>query len=116
MFHGFLPDVKPGQLYGYRVYGPYDPANGLRFNPNKVLVDPYAYAVANAPSWELPMFPYKLGDPNADLSFDRVNNGPGAAKSVVVDTAFVWDSDHVLRTPWRGSERNTSGVPTGTQP
>ena len=100
VFHGFIPNMKPGQLYGIRVHGPYDPANGSRFNPAKLLVDPYALAIANDPNWKAQMLPYRQGQPAGDLVIDATDNGWGAPKSVVVDTAYVWDGDHVLRTAW----------------
>ncbi len=62
VWHGYFPDVRPGQLYGYRVYGPYDPANGHRFNPNKVLLDPYAKAIGRPLLWDDSLFGYRVGD------------------------------------------------------
>jgi glycogen operon protein len=100
VFHGYIPNLRPGQLYGFRVHGPHDPANGLRFNPHKLLVDPYALAIANDIDWKAPMFPYEPGDPAGDLSFDPNDNAWGAPKSVVVDPTFVWEGDRPLRTPW----------------
>ena len=70
VWHGYVPDVRPGQLYGYRVHGPYDPANGHRFNPNKVVLDPYAKAIARAVTWDDALFGYTIGQPQADLAFD----------------------------------------------
>ena len=70
VWHCFLPDVRPGQLYGYRVHGPYDPKNGHRFNANKVLLDPYAKAIGRKIRWSDSMFGYTIGDPQQDLSFD----------------------------------------------
>ena len=74
VWHCYLPDVQPGQLYGYRVHGPYEPAKGHRFNPNKVLLDPYAKAIGRDLRWDDSLFGYKIGDPNADLSFDDRDN------------------------------------------
>src|SRR3954449_11773289 len=71
VWHGYLPDVEPGQLYGYRVHGPYDPKNGHRFNPNKVLLDPYAKAIGRDVTWDDTLFAYKVGDRAGDLSFDE---------------------------------------------
>jgi isoamylase len=65
VWHCYIPGVKPGQLYGYRVHGPYEPEQGRRSNPAKLLMDPYAHAVAGDPNWEAPLFGYKLGDPRA---------------------------------------------------
>ena len=90
VWHGFLPDVKPGQLYGYRVYGPYEPARGHRFNPNKVLLDPYAKAIAGRVDWSEGMFGYTIGHADGDLSFDTRDNAARTPKSVVVDAAFNW--------------------------
>src|SRR5688572_22484884 len=70
VWHGFLPKIRPGQLYGYRVDGPFDPQRGHRFNPNKVLLDPYAKAIAGRVDWSEEMFGYPIGDPEADLSMD----------------------------------------------
>src|SRR6202007_3188296 len=74
VWHGFLPDARPNQLYGYRVYGPYEPQAGHRFNPNKVVMDPYAKAVARSIRWSDEMFGYRVGDPDADVSFDDRDN------------------------------------------
>ena len=74
VWHVYLPDVLPGQFYGYRVDGPYEPAKGHRFNPHKVLLDPYAKAIARETRWADEMWGYKLGDPQADLSFDERDN------------------------------------------
>jgi isoamylase len=99
VWHGFLPDVRPGQLYGYRVHGPYEPARGHRFNPNKVLLDPYAKAIAGKVDWSSEMFGYTIGHPDADLSFDPRDNAARVPKSVVVDGAFSWDGETPMRRP-----------------
>ena len=70
VWHGYLPDIRPGQLYGYRVHGPYDPAAGHRFNPAKVVIDPYAKSIGRSVKWDDTMFGYTLGAPNADLVLD----------------------------------------------
>ncbi len=101
VWHGYVPDVRPGLKYGYRVYGPYDPARGHRFNPHKLLIDPYAKALSGALRWSDANFGYRVGAPRADLSFDRRDNASGMPKSVVVDTAFTWGGDRPPRTPWR---------------
>jgi len=80
VFHGFVPGIKPGQLYGYRVHGPYDPKSGLRFNPNKLLVDPYALALANEVDLSAPIFPYNLGAPDGDLVRCEEDSAAGAPK------------------------------------
>src|SRR5438128_12398430 len=74
VWHAFLPDARPNQLYGYRVYGPYDPTAGHRFNPNKVVLDPYAKSVARTLRWADEMFGYEVGHPDGDLAFDPRDN------------------------------------------
>jgi isoamylase len=103
VWHGYLPGVRPGQLYGYRVYGAYDPASGQRFNPAKVLLDPYARAVANEVDWTAPVFGYKAGNPGDDLTVDDGDSAPGAPKGVVVDRFFDWNGDRHPRIPWHES-------------
>ena len=99
VWHGYLPTVAPGQLYGYRVYGPYDPEQGLRFNPSKLLIDPYATAIAGKVDWNAPIFPYVLGDPKEDLARDHVDSAPGMPKCVVVSPYFDWEQDRSPKTP-----------------
>ena len=101
VWHGYVPDARPGLRYGYRVYGPYDPALGHRFNPHKLLLDPYAKSLYGTIRWSDAHFGYRLGAPRGDLSFDRRDNASGMPKSVVVDTAFTWGDDRAPRTPWR---------------
>jgi isoamylase len=100
VWHGYLPDVRPGQLYGYRVHGPYDPSAGLRFNPHKVVIDPYTKAVGRPVRWDDAMFGYTVGDPAADLSFDTRDSAPFAPLGAVIDPAFTWGDDRPPRTPW----------------
>jgi isoamylase len=100
VWHAYLPDVLPDQLYGYRVHGPYEPANGHRFNPNKVLLDPYAKAIGRDLKWDDSLFGYKIGDPEADLTLDERDNTAFAPLATVVDTAFTWGDDRSPRTPW----------------
>jgi isoamylase len=100
IWHAFLPDARPNQLYGYRVYGPYEPASGHRFNPNKVVMDPYAKSVARTIRWADEMFGYTVGHPDADLSFDERDNAAYAPIAAVVDPAFTWGEDRPPRTPW----------------
>src|SRR5215813_13465892 len=100
IWHIFLPDARPGLCYGYRVHGPYDPSSGHRFNPAKVLLDPYAKAIAGTVTRTDAMFAYRLGDPEADLVPDEQDNGPYLPKSVVVDPTFDWEGDRHPRTPW----------------
>jgi glycogen operon protein len=99
VWHCYLPDVRPGQLYGYRVYGPYEPEHGHRFNSHKVLLDPYARAVERTNVWDDSMFGYRLGDPQGDLSFSEDDSAASAPLGVVVDSAFTWGTDHLLQTP-----------------
>ena len=99
IWHAYLPDIRPGQLYGYRVYGPYEPERGLRFNPNKVLLDPYAKAVARETRWNDRMFGYAVGDPEADLSYDDRDSAGHAPLAEVIDPAFTWGDDRAPRTP-----------------
>jgi len=100
VWHGYLPDVAPGQLYGYRVHGPYAPENGHRFNANKIVLDPYAKAIGRNLTWSDSMFGYRLGDPKQDLTFDSHSNAAFAPLAVVVDPAFTWGDDRPPRTPW----------------
>ncbi len=100
VWHCYLPEARPGWLYGYRVYGPYDPKNGHRFNGNKLLLDPYAKSVQGQVRWSNANFAYRVGHKLEDLSFDRTNNGPFMPKSRVVESAFSWGDDRLLRTPW----------------
>ncbi|MYZ47948.1 glycogen debranching protein GlgX [Propylenella binzhouense] len=100
VWHGYLPDVRPGQLYGYRVYGPYDPRRGHRFNPNKLLIDPYAKELYGDLRWHDAHFGYRVGSPREDLSFDKRDSAFVMPKSVVIDTAVTWGDDRRPRTPW----------------
>lgn len=99
VWHIFLPDARPSQLYGYRIYGPWDPKNGVRFNPAKVLLDPYARAVMGNVHWAPEMFSYPLGNPEADLVRDDRDNAKFIPKSVIVDQTFHWDNDRSPRRP-----------------
>jgi glycogen operon protein len=98
VWHCYLPDVVPGQLYGYRVHGPYDPKHGHRFNPNKVVLDPYAKAVGRDLKWHDALFGYKIGQD--DLSFDDRDSAAYAPLARVIDTAFTWGDDRRPNTPW----------------
>src|SRR5438270_415011 len=100
VWHAFLPDVTPGQIYGYRVHGPYEPAQGHRFNPNKVVLDPYAREIARDVRWADELFGYRLADPKIDLSFDDRDSAAFAPLGTVVETAFTWGDDRPPRTPW----------------
>jgi isoamylase len=100
VWHVYLPEVRPGQRYGYRVYGPYAPEEGHRFNPAKLLLDPYAKAIAGTVRWSDALFGYTIGHPDADLALDKRDSAGGLPKSVVVDPAFSWGNDTYPRTPW----------------
>ena len=100
VWHLYLPEVRPGQHYGYRVHGPYEPEAGHRFNPAKLLLDPYTKAIAGTIQWSDKMFGYRLGDPRMDLSCDLGNNAASVPKCIVLDQSFTWGEDHLLRTPW----------------
>src|SRR5262249_5951613 len=100
VWHVYLPDIMPGQLYGYRVHGPHEPAKGHRFNPNKVVLDPYAKALVRDLKWDDSLFGYKIGDPQADLSLDPRASAAFAPLATVLDTAFTWGDDRPPRTPW----------------
>src|SRR5919202_6215106 len=100
VWHTYVPEARPGQRYGYRVHGPYDPAQGHRFNPNKLLLDPYAKAIDGTVQWSDALFGYTVGAPDADLTVDERDSAAGMPKSVVIDTAFTWGNDRRLRTPW----------------
>jgi isoamylase len=97
VWHVFVPEARPGQLYGYRVHGPWQPERGLRFNPAKVLMDPYAKAVAGDVEWQPEMFAYDINHPDADLAPDNRDNATLVSKSVVTDQTFNWDNDRLPR-------------------
>lgn len=108
VWHGYFPDLKPGQLYGYRVYGPWEPLNGHRFNPHKLLVDPYAKAIVRTEQWNDALFGYEMPSPgmppsvylDADLLKDSRDSAPYAPLCAVVDDAFMWGDDKHPKTPW----------------
>jgi glycogen operon protein len=100
VWHIFLPEVRPGQRYGYRVHGPYDPANGHRFNPAKLVLDPYAKAIDGTLRWSDALFGYPIGHPDGDLARDDRDSAAFIPKCVVIDPAFTWGDDRPLRTPW----------------
>jgi isoamylase len=99
VWHGYLPDVGPGTYYGYRVHGPYEVWRGLRFNPFKLLVDPYAKALAGPVRWEHHPFAYMFDQPGEDWVLDDQDSAAGVPKAVVIDQAFDWQGDAPLRTP-----------------
>jgi isoamylase len=99
-WHGYVPNARPGQRYGFRVHGPYDPRRGLRCNPAKLLLDPYAKAIEGDVRWNRAIFPYPLGGPELDQAPDHTDSGPFMPKSVVIDPWFIWEDDRRLRIPW----------------
>jgi isoamylase len=100
VWHGYLPEIERGALYGYRVYGMYDPERGHRFNHHKLVLDPYAKQLYGHVRWTDAHFGYRLDSPRGDLSFDRRDNAAAMPKCVVVDTAFTWGEDRRLYTRW----------------
>jgi glycogen operon protein len=90
VWHGYLPQARPGQLYGYRVYGPYQPEKGHRFNPHKLLLDPYAKSIVGHLRWSDAHYGYTIGSKREDLSFDRREDAAMMPKCQVVDPAFSW--------------------------
>ncbi|HYW62159.1 MAG TPA: alpha-amylase family glycosyl hydrolase, partial [Bradyrhizobium sp.] len=121
IFHGYIPEVGPGTFYGYRVHGPYDPANGHRFNPNKLLLDPYARAHAGSLTWNAAVFGYRM-ESGDDLTFDERDSAPFMPKCVVVDPDFDWtcvppkqtvhwDETIIYETHVKGFTKQHPGVP-----
>src|SRR5688572_12259537 len=100
IWHCYLPEARPGLLYGYRIHGPYEPEKGHRFNPNKLLIEPYARHIQGPLRWSDAHFAYRVGHPRADLSFDKRNSAPGMPKCRVIDPAFTWGDDRPPRIPW----------------
>lgn len=100
VWHGYLPYVKPGQRYGYRVHGPYAPAEGHRFNHHKLLLDPYAREIEGDLTWSDELYGYTIGHPDADLSFDERDSAPFMPKAVVVHDDYDWEDDQRLLTAW----------------
>ncbi len=99
VWHAFLPGIQPGQRYGFRVHGPYDPGAGHRFNPSKLLIDPYAKAIDGTVRWELAnVLPYVPG--GDDLEPDDEDSAPAVPRALVVDGTFDWEGDEPPRTPW----------------
>jgi isoamylase len=121
VFHAYLPDVQPGQLYGYRVDGPFEPMDGHRFNRNKVLFDPYAKAVGREAAWDHALFGYTIGHADGDLSLDERDSASFAPLAAVVDPAFTWGNDRAPNVPWhetfvyelhvKGFTKKLPGVP-----
>lgn len=101
VWHGYIPGLRPGQLYGYRVHGPYKPQEGHRFNPAKILLDPYTKAIGRQITWREEMFAYDLQNRRKDLSIDKRDNAAWAPLGVVVPSYFDWEGDTLLKTPWQ---------------
>ncbi|HZR37378.1 MAG TPA: glycogen debranching protein GlgX [Nevskia sp.] len=100
VWRGYLPGARPGTLYGYRAYGPYDPARGLRFNNHKLLLDPYARRLHGELRWHDALYGYRVGHARADLAYDRRNSAEYMPKAVVADDHYDWGGDHPPRVPW----------------
>jgi glycogen operon protein len=100
IFHGYLPEARPGLVYGYRVHGPYEPDAGHRFNPNKLLLDPYAKQHTGELIWDHALFGYTIGSPDGDLSFDERDSAPFVPKARVIDPAFTWGDERRPNVPW----------------
>ncbi|MBW4090020.1 MAG: glycogen debranching protein GlgX [Proteobacteria bacterium] len=100
VWHGYLPDALPGCVYGYRVHGPYAPRRGHRFNPNKLLLDPYARALTGALRWSDALHGYRVGAQRSDLSFDRRDSAAAMPKAVVISDVFDWNDDRRPDVPW----------------
>ena len=98
-WHIYLPGIKPGQKYGYRVHGPYEPHKGIRFNPNKLLIDPYAKAMDGIVNWDDALFGYLPGFTDEDLSFNEKDSAPFVPKCLVIDDHFDWEGDQRLNIP-----------------
>ncbi|TDV45072.1 glycogen operon protein [Pseudomonas graminis] len=120
-WHGYLPDARPGTLYGYRVHGPYEPHKGHRFNHHKMLIDPYAKQIVGELQWDDALFGYTIGHPDADLSFDARDSAPFMPRCRVIDPAFTWGNTPKPNVPWartvfyethvRGFTQQHPGVP-----
>ncbi|MBH3428358.1 glycogen debranching protein GlgX [Pseudomonas alkylphenolica] len=125
IFHGYLPDAHPGQIYGYRVHGPYAPQDGHRFNPNKLLIDPYAKQLVGSLKWSEALFGYTIGHAEGDLSFDERDSAPFVPKCKVIDPAYTWGRDQRVGVPWertilyeahvRGISMTHPAVPEGNR-
>ena len=100
VWHGYLPNLEPGQVYGYRVHGPYEPEAGHRFNHNKLLIDPYAKQLVGELIWNEALFGYTIGHPDMDLSFDERDSAPYIPKAKVIDPTFDWQGKQSFRAPW----------------
>ncbi|HWD21235.1 MAG TPA: hypothetical protein VHB20_18350, partial [Verrucomicrobiae bacterium] len=100
VWHIYVPGLKPGQRYGYRVNGPYEPRQGLRFNRNKLLLDPYAKGIGRELKWADELFGYQIGNPEGDLSFDERDSAAFAPLGMVVDGSFDWSDEKRPNVRW----------------
>jgi glycogen operon protein len=103
VWHGYIAGARPGQLYGYRIYGAHAPMSGLRYNPHELLVDPYAKAVTNRITWHDAIFGYPIGDPEEDLALDERDSAPYMPRSVIPDGGFNWGNDQPPQIPLHDS-------------
>src|SRR6476620_6110710 len=114
VFHGHVTEVGPATLYGFRAHGPYEPEAGHRFNPNKLLLDPYARAHSGKLTWDPAVFGYTIGAEGDDLTFDKRDSAPFVPKSVIVDPNFDWHGEYRRRSvPWEGTivyETHVKGI------
>jgi isoamylase len=97
VWHAYVPHIRPGQAYGYRVHGPHAPAQGHRFNPAKLLLDPYGKAISGTVKWSdaLSGYPVRSSDPDRDLALDAQDSAGGMPKSIVIESAFTWGDDQL---------------------
>src|ERR1700757_3831152 len=100
VWHGYLPGGRAGLIYGYRAHGPYDPLHGQRFNPHKLLLDPYARQIAGNMRPSDALFGYRVNSPRGDLSLDRRDSAPGVPKAVVTAESFHWADDRPPNVAW----------------
>src|SRR3712207_5591157 len=107
VWHGYLPDARPGTTYGFRVHGPYEPTAGHRFNPNKLLLDPYAKQIVGQLTWNPALFGYQMETAD-DLTFDERDSAPFMPKARVIDPAFTWGRERAPRTDRKSTRLNSS--------
>ncbi|MEX1055751.1 MAG: alpha-amylase family glycosyl hydrolase, partial [Rhodothermales bacterium] len=113
IWHGYVPNLRPGQLYGYRVHGPYRPEKGYRFNPNKVLLDPYAKAVGRRLTWDDSLFGYDVNSADEDLKFSASSSAAFAPLGAIIEEHFEWGDDRSPRIPWEDTiiyETHVKGI------
>lgn len=103
VWHGYIAGIQPGQQYGYRIHGPFDPQHGHRFNPHKLLIDPYAKAISGRVTWHDSLFAYELGHADSDLSFSPTDSADFIPKSIVIDHHFDWEDDKSPAVPYRNT-------------